>query len=95
MTLRELEAKAKRGMRIAAELYSYKTPMIGLKIPVDRNASKIRKSVKLFGGIGPKAHISPEHSDQEKGFLAVQVNAKSVVKWFQKARKHGWLPNAG
>ena len=95
MTLRELEAKAKRGMRIAAESYSYKTPMIGLKIPVDCKASKIRKAVKLFGGIGPKAHISIEHSDQAKGYLAVQVNAQSVVKWFQKARKHGWLPDAG
>ena len=95
MTFDELEAKAKRGIRLAAESFTYQSPMIGLKIPVDRNASKIRKAVKLFGGIGPKAHISPEHSDQEKGFLAVQVNAKSVVKWFQKARKHGWLPNAG
>ena len=93
MTFDELEAKAKRGIRLAAESFSYKSPMIGLKIPVDRKASKIRKAVKLFGGIGPKAHISLEHSDQAKGFLAVQVNAKSVVKWFQKARKHGWLPD--
>jgi hypothetical protein len=91
MTFEELEAKAERGIRIARETFSYQTPMIGLRIPIKPRAATRCKAVKLFGGIGPKAHISLEHSDQAKGFLAVQVNAKSVVKWFQKARKHGWL----
>ena len=95
MTFEELEAKADRVIRIARETFSYQTPMIGLRIPIEPRAATRCKSVKLFGGIGPKAYISVEHSDQGKGFLAVQVNAKSVAKWFRKARKNGWLPHAG
>ena len=94
MTFAELEEKAERGVRIARETFSYQTPMIGLRIPIEPRDATQCKSVKLFGGIGPKAYISLEHSDHGKGFIAVQVNAKSVVKWFRKARKNGWLPHA-